>query len=218
MVMGTNYRAPALEKGLDILELVARETEPLALAQISERLDRSKGEIFRMIQVLEDRGYIVRTPSGDRYSITNRLFMLGMYQPPVRNLTAIALPAMEGLADRSWQSSHLVVASDDEIVVIARVDSPSDIGYSVRIGHRRPITQSASGAVLFAFQPSELRERWLDRLRSGPTFDEAKFLSRVEKVRKQGYDKSKSTRVGSVTDLSAPIMKDGKRLTGKEIG
>jgi len=212
MVTGTQYRAPALEKGLDILELVARETEPLTLSQISDRLDRSKGEIFRMIQVLEDRGYIARTATGDRYSITTRLFMLGMYQPPVRNLTAVALPAMEGLADRCWQSAHLVVASDDEIVVIARVDSPSDIGYSVRIGHRRPITQSASGAVLFAFQPADVRQRWLDRLRLGSDFDEAEFLARVALVQKRGYSKSRSDRVGSITDLSAPLLKEGRAI------
>jgi hypothetical protein len=50
------YRAPALEKGLDIPELLARSSAPLSMTEISEGVGRSKGEIFRMLQVLEDRG------------------------------------------------------------------------------------------------------------------------------------------------------------------
>mgnify|MGYP003583588565 CR=1 FL=1 len=54
----SRYRAPALEKGLDIIELLASETEPMSPSQISQRLGRSMSELFRMIQVLEHRGYI----------------------------------------------------------------------------------------------------------------------------------------------------------------
>ena len=44
------YRAPALEKGLDILRLLAGERTPMTVSTICQRLDRSQGEIFRMVQ------------------------------------------------------------------------------------------------------------------------------------------------------------------------
>ena len=47
------YRAPALDKGLDILELISRATEPMSIGMITQALGRSTGELFRMIQVLE---------------------------------------------------------------------------------------------------------------------------------------------------------------------
>ena len=206
MAKSPTYRAPALEKGLDILELIARETAPLSLSEISERLGRSKNEIFRMIMALEDRGYIARAESGEGYRITNRLFMLGMAQPPIRSLQEAALGPMQAVASTVWQSCHLVVPVDDEIVVIGRVDSPGDLGYAVRLGHKRPIHVTASGAVLFAFQTEESRARWLLRLRKRKDFDEAEFLARVRKVQKDGYIRLRSSRVPSVTVVSVPLF------------
>ena len=40
----SRYRAPALEKGLDILELLAAESVPMTLTRIVNRLGRSHGE------------------------------------------------------------------------------------------------------------------------------------------------------------------------------
>src|SRR4051794_36894767 len=70
------YRAPALEKGLDVLELLAAEEQPLTLSTISERLGRSAGELFRMLQVLEFKGFITLVPNGAGYVLTNKLFAL----------------------------------------------------------------------------------------------------------------------------------------------
>src|SRR3546814_12514548 len=53
----TTYSAPALEKGLEIIELLAAERRPMSTRAIAERLGRSKGEIFRVVFVLVERGY-----------------------------------------------------------------------------------------------------------------------------------------------------------------
>ena len=56
------YSAPALEKGLDILECLATSEEPLTTRALAEQLGRSKNEIFRMVHVLLRRGYLTRMP------------------------------------------------------------------------------------------------------------------------------------------------------------
>ena len=43
------YRAPALDKGLDILELLAGVDGGLTQAEIAKRLGRSHNELYRMI-------------------------------------------------------------------------------------------------------------------------------------------------------------------------
>ena len=60
------YRAPALDKGLDILELLARAHAPLSMTGVAAAIGYSKGEIFRMLQVLEERGYIAREHDSTR--------------------------------------------------------------------------------------------------------------------------------------------------------
>ena len=54
--------APALEKGLDVLELLAAEPHGLNLQDIARRLDRSPNELFRMVDVLVRRGFLARRP------------------------------------------------------------------------------------------------------------------------------------------------------------
>src|SRR4051794_5824944 len=63
----SRYRAPALEKGLDVIELLAAEKRPLNLSAISQRLGRSSGELFRMLQVLEYKGFITTSDDGTGY-------------------------------------------------------------------------------------------------------------------------------------------------------
>ncbi|WP_149193140.1 IclR family transcriptional regulator [Luteimonas suaedae] len=201
------YRAPALDKGLDILELLARASAPMSMTEISEGVGRSKGEIFRMLQVLEERGYIARAPGESGYALTNRLFMLGMEQPPVKSAVEAALPVMHRLADRIQQPCHLVVPSREQIVVIARVDAPGDIGLVVRVGHRRPLAHSTSGLLLFAFQSEAIRARWLQMLlQSEPTLDQARFVERADQARALGYARAASDVVDGVIDLSAPVL------------
>jgi DNA-binding IclR family transcriptional regulator len=202
----SRYRAPALEKGLDVIELLAAEKSPLNLSAISQRLGRSSGELFRMLQVLEFKGFITTADSGSGYVLTNKLFALAMAQAPVRSLVETALPIMRKLAHDIGQSCHVTVASEDQIVVITRVERPGDLGFSVRIGYRREIIRATSGLVLFAFQSEEVRRAWLKRCRLKGEAADA-FVERANVVRARGHHEAASDFVRGIIDLSAPILR-----------
>jgi DNA-binding IclR family transcriptional regulator len=200
------YRAPALEKGLDVIELLAAEKSPLSLSAISQRLGRSAGELFRMLQVLEFKGFITPAENGAGYVLTNKLFALAMTQAPVRSLVETALPIMRKLVQDIGQSAHIAVASEDQIVVITRIERPGDLGFSVRIGYRREIASATSGLVLFAYQGDATRKGWLRRckLKGAAAAD---FVARADAVRARGYHEATSHFVRGITDLSAPILR-----------
>ncbi|WP_457352414.1 IclR family transcriptional regulator [Sphingomonas sp. UYP23] len=204
------YKAPALEKGLDILELLADATDPLPLAAIADQLDRSRGELHRMVQVLQFRGYIDHDVGSEGYRLTDRLFALGMRQPRTRNLVELALPVMRQLVQDSGESCHLAFHSRGEMVVVARVESGEQVGFSVRVGYRRPIPSTASGVVLYAFQPEEVRRRW-EGLFAPKLGKDAlvAFRTRADAVRAHQVELTQSPLVSSVTDISAPIMRGG---------
>ncbi|MBN8887479.1 MAG: IclR family transcriptional regulator [Rudaea sp.] len=210
MTKATKYRAPALDKGLDILELLARTSGSLNMTEIAQGVGYSKSEIFRMLQVLETRGYLARDENDSSYTLTNRLFLLGMERPPIKDLSRAALPVMHRLADQIQNACHLVVPSQEQIVVIARVDAPSDLGFVVRVGHRRPFAHSTSGLVLFAFQSEETQERLLAMMEAGEDrFKRKQFLANATLIREQGYANLRSEAVDAVIDLSAPILQRG---------
>ena len=89
-----SYKAPALVKGIEILELLAHTATPLTLSGISDSLGRSRSEIFRMIQDLETLGYIRRASNNEGYELTNRLFTLGLERPKMVSVLEAALPEM----------------------------------------------------------------------------------------------------------------------------
>lgn len=202
------YRAPALEKGLDVLELLVAEARPLTMSDICQRLRRSQGEMFRMVQVLHARGFLAQDHATDGYYLTEKLFSMAMRQPPIQNLVEVALPRMRTLASQIGQSCHLAMHARGEIVVVARVESDELIGFSVRVGHRLSILRSVSGMVLFAFQTEEFRARWLSMLPPETGQDEIdEFVADANEAQRHGFARAASSFTTGVTDISAPVMR-----------
>lgn len=203
------YSAPALEKGLDILELLAARKRPLTISQMSSEMDRSVSELFRMVQVLEDRGYVSAGGRGEGFELTNKLFSLGMSRGPSHNLLTNALPLMQRLSAETQQACHLVIASENRMVVIARVEAPGDLGFSVRVGHQRPLVHSTSGILLYAHQPDEAKAEWRARLSAGEAPEVWKaFEAEARLALDQGYATSRSEFVEAITDVSCPVFSD----------
>ena len=205
----SQYSAPALEKGLDILELLADSAPGLTQNQIAARLGRSASELFRMVEVLARRGYLARSPSDGTYSLTLKLFELAHRQPPVRRLLAVALPQMHELANTTRQSNHLVVLHEQRILVLAQVDSPEAMGFSVRLGaHFDFRADRVSARVHAAFQSDERRAEMIEQmLRNDPRPpSRSRLAARVALIRKQGYEEHVSDTLPGITDLCFPVL------------
>jgi len=210
------YRAPALEKGLEVIELLAAEKYPLSFSTISQRLGRSSGELFRMLQVLKSRRFITTSDDGEGYVLTNKLFALAMTQSPVRSLVETALPLMRRLSQDIGQSCHIAMASEDQIVVITRIELEGDLGFSMRIGYRREIVAATSGLILFAFQTDDVRSTWLKRCKLTGAAAEA-FIARADVARDRGYHDAPSDFVRGIVDLSAPILRGDSAIAALTI-
>jgi DNA-binding IclR family transcriptional regulator len=202
------YSAPALEKGLDILELLAEAGEPLSTRTIAEQLQRSKGEIFRMVFVLQRRGYLTRESGTDRLALSRRLFDLGIRTPRGRQLTSLVLPHMERFSERTGQIAHLVVLSRGETVVVATTTGHLDASVAVRLGYGRPALEANSGLLILAFQPEQrlralMREAPAEALQ---TLDSPEIRGRLAKIRERGYEIAPSRDIVAVTDIACPVL------------
>jgi DNA-binding IclR family transcriptional regulator len=209
------YRAPALDKGLDILELLAGVDGGLSQAEIAKKLDRSPNEFYRMLDRLVKRGYVARL-DGDRYVLTLKLFGLAQLHAPTRRLASLAMPLMRELAEITRQENHIVVYDRGHPVVIAQLEAPGYWGISIRVGSRMGLFDTGSGRVLLAFRNPEVRAMMVaEHVASGGP--EARmtpeFIARLEEIREVGYETMPSAQTAGVTNLSAPILgADGEAL------
>ena len=200
------YRAPALDKGLDILELLAAAAEGLSQAEIAKALDRSPNEIYRMLDRLVRRRYVRRT-SADRYELTLKLFELAHARPPMHRLISQALPAMRRFALAAEQACHLVIYDRNILVVAAQVDGPGYWNVSVRVGSRIGLVNTGSGHVFLAYATPEERKLFLEEQGTGPQEAWPKGLEeRLARVRARGYESMKSAQIQGVTNLSVPVL------------
>jgi len=201
---GSTYSAPALDKGLDILELLSGTEKPLSQRDIAQRLGRSVGEIYRMLTSLVRRGYVRLVD--DNYILTTRLFELAHSSPPTRRLLTEARELMEALSDTLDQSCHLTVWGRGRQVVIAKVDTPSGMGFSLRVGSELDVAVSVSGRVLLAFQDDRVRNlRIREMAQREPIAKVQDLLERLEAIRACGHDQARSVQVKGLQAVSFPI-------------
>lgn len=102
-----DYRAPALDKGLDIIELLARTGRPTTPARISARLNKSPNELFRMVRVLERREYIEIPRGQTGYVLTDKLSRLGMARGDGNMVADYNLPAMRRIRELEDENAKL---------------------------------------------------------------------------------------------------------------
>jgi DNA-binding IclR family transcriptional regulator len=199
------YAAPALEKGLDILEMLCRSDKPLSQTRIADELGRSVGEIYRMLACLVNRNYLVAID--DSYAVTTKLFELAHVNPPTHRLLLEAAPLMQNVSSELDQSCHLTVYNQGRQVVIAKVDTPSGMGFSVRVGAELDVLVSASGQVLLAFQSAETRAlRIEESVQRRPGHAEPRIERTLDSVRACGFASITSVQVRGLLAVSFPIL------------
>jgi DNA-binding IclR family transcriptional regulator len=200
------YRAPALDKGLDILELLAHTEEGLSQAEIAKSLDRTPNEIYRMLDRLVRRGYVLRA-NGDRYELSLKMFELAHARPPIQRLVSQALPVMRRFSRAAEQTCHLVIHDRSALIVAAQVESPTYWGVSVRVGARIGLVNTGSGHVFLAYASSEERRLMLEEQGDDPVQKlTPSLVARLKQIRAQGFESMASAQTRGVTNLSVPIL------------
>jgi DNA-binding IclR family transcriptional regulator len=186
------YSVPALDKALDILELLANQSGGLTQSEIADATGRTLGQIFRVLATLERRGFIYRDSQSALYLLSTGMFDLAHRHPPLRGLVQLAGAPMRDLAERIAQSCNLSVLDADRVRVIAQVESPADFGYRVRVGALFDVPATATGAVLVAGAQDDVRERF--------------SLAAPEGLAERGYYSRPDPLQAGITDVVVPVL------------
>lgn len=199
------YSAPALEKGLDILEALCQCENGLTQQEIASRLGRNLGEIYRMLNCLVERNYVANIDN--TYTITSKLFQLSHFHPPTYRLLTEALPIMEGLSRQISFPCDLRVYNNGSLTVIASIQPPNGLGFMTRVGSEIEVAPSASGLILLAFQDPIIKEIRIKE--SLPNKSEAEieaFRISLNEVVEKGFASIQSKQFAGLHAISFPIF------------
>ncbi|MCW9705257.1 IclR family transcriptional regulator [Fodinibius salsisoli] len=210
-----SYQAPALEKGLDILEHLSLEGASLSQTEIANGIGRSTNEIYRMLVSLEERGYLIREEVSGKYRLSLKLFNLSHRHSPVDEIRRVSEYPMQELSEITKQSCHLSIIYLDQLMVIYQSKSPGPISLSVEEGSLFPLLLTASGRTLLAFMDEERRQNILDRSTEFQEYsskEQKDFIDSLTQIRKQGYYAKQSDVSQGVTDVVVPIGNSDTKL------
>ncbi len=209
----SKYQAPALDKGLDVLEYLSAQSIPLSQSDIATGIGRTPNEIYRMLMSLESRGYILRDEVSGKYRLSLKLFHLSHRHSPVDELRKAAQFPLEELANSVRQSCHLSILYMNQVMVIIHAKSPGPIALSIEEGNLFPLPLTASGKVILAYMPeleraSTLKNDAIFKKYSKEKRDE--LLQSLQNIQETGAYFKPSDLAEGVSDISVPIGKQNK--------
>jgi IclR family acetate operon transcriptional repressor len=150
---------------MDILELVVRTREGLALRELSAQLEAPKSSLLPLLRTLTARGYLEQGALGE-YALGRKAIELGMGSPAHRAWPEVARPALRELMQRTGETVFLGTLGGDgtAVVFVDKIESEQVIRYAAGVGDRRALHATSSGKVILAFLPAQERERILRAL------------------------------------------------------
>jgi DNA-binding IclR family transcriptional regulator len=204
-------QAPALLRGLAILELLASADGGVTLSGISAALRLSPASIFRLTGVLEDAGYVQRCEQTKRFTLTRRLLLLGQPKQQGRGLVESCLPAMHEVLSQTGETVQLCCLVGDECVLIEQLASTHPFKYLVDLGSRPPLHCCAPGKSLLAFMPEQEQAAMVKRLSLNAftprsiTSREA-MLAELRRVRTLGYAVDRGEHFEGIHCVAVPVL------------
>jgi DNA-binding IclR family transcriptional regulator len=206
------YSAPALDKGLDILEFLATERLPLSQLEVAQGLERTSGEIYRMLMCLAERGYVTREAESGKFRLTLRLYELGHKQNSTMLLRHAARLPMESLAEEVGQACHLGVQYGRSLLTLLERMPARRICLAVGEGSVFPLMRTNSGKVLLSRMGRDDAAELLEDDPQYKAMTESKrkaFFAMLENIRHVGELMSESGLSKGVTDIAVPVGIEG---------
>lgn len=202
------YRAPAVDKALDVLEHISQSIDPISFSLLCKELDRSPNELFRVVNCLERRGYLLKDEKANSYSLSFKLYELAHYHPPVQKLLHAASVPMAEFAEMVGLSCHLSVIEKGDMVNLYEQEGANPVLIHVKMGSRFPAILSNSGKYLLALLPQAQLDAFLKHdvtYQNMEATEQKKVLKELTSLRKKEYCLQSSVVIPGVSDALMPV-------------
>ena len=212
-----NVKAPALARGLKVLELLAEEEPELSLKSIAERLDVPTPSLWRILGVLRENGYLLFDQDKKTYRLGFKFLYLGNVFMSRMGFRSQARGYLKKMMELTGETAELSARVKDQLILIEQVECPEAVRLFSRIGSAYPYFHAtAPGKVYLAHLTGEKLKHVMDRMGlpriTEHTITDFQVLEKeLEKVRKNGYAYDEQEMRMGVVRVAAPVYdKDGR--------
>lgn len=182
------------------------------LKQLIDRTQLTRNRVIRLAGTLESRGFLHRDSGTGIYGLGTMIMSLGRVYENQSDVITLGQPFLQELASTTGESASIYVLDNMERLVLAREEGIKDIRLAIAVGQRMPVHVGASGKVLLAFGPPDVRDKvlsreyWSEDPPVGPVASPSRLAEELERIVDRGYAFSRGERVSEVGAIAAPIF------------
>ena len=160
MTDGNTIRSVA--KAMELLQLLSDAGEAITLTAISERAGLPKSTVFGLLTTM--RAYDVITQHADgKYALGLRLFEYGCRASAFWNISSLARPYLEHLAEATGASAMLSTYENGHIVALDQAEGRDSLRIVSAPGARLPLHCTSQGKVFLSAMADHEAKRVLPR-------------------------------------------------------
>jgi len=187
------YLVPAVEQASRVLFCLAGTgASHMSLIEICAQVGIHKSKAFSILETLQRFGLVQRNTDGKRYALGPGLVSLSRKVLDNLSPPRLAQPILEELAGKTDSTAVLGLIIDKSVFIAAKHEGEGNIGVTMRIGHRFPLTYGAHGKAITAFLPKEERDLLLEGkdlyFHGDPAkLDRARLKKEISQCRREGF-------------------------------
>ena len=184
--------APAVERALDIFELISSSRAGLTLSDLSSSLGAPKSSVHYLLNTLLRRGYLYRNEVTNRLLLSLKILTLHNAALGCIELRRYAAPYLFRLMESCGLTVHLAVLESDEVVLVEKLNPPGVARVATWVGKRMDLHCTGVGKAIMAYLPEEQferlsRERGFVRYNDNTMIARRRLVDEIARIRKCGY-------------------------------
>lgn len=209
----------AFKRGLDIL-LEVNRSGGIRAGELAQRLQLPRPTVYRLLETLEELGYIARSSSDERFRVTRRASNLGDGYDPGVIVSQSAAPVVTELSKRLVWPIDLSTYENTSMVIQESTHARSPLSIDrAMIGQRLPMLRTSAGRAYLAFCPTEERDVIINHIRriddpaDGPYLEPGRLTRMIAETVTRGYAVRNEGEFNPKTSsIAVPIYHDGQVL------
>jgi DNA-binding IclR family transcriptional regulator len=214
----SKYAIQSLIAALDVMESFFKVNRgQRGVTEIARTTGLNKSRVFRILDTLVQRGYVVQDPMSLKYSLGPACLRLGEAYRQHLDLTRVAQEVMETIAEESGDASHLLVLAGDQAVTLDIKRGRHLLQASEAIGEAFPLNIGCGPRILLAYLPEARRSELiasmaLESYTENTTTDRDELERELALIREQGYWASKDDYEAGIFAVGAPVRDQTGRV------
>ncbi|MFH0729245.1 MAG: IclR family transcriptional regulator [Pseudomonadota bacterium] len=186
------YRAPAVKRTIEIIELISASDTGFSLSQIAHSLGYNKSTIYGIIQVLLKEKVLNRSATDKKLFLGPKIVDMSLRSWNYLKIIKKVQPILNELRDSTGETVFLGALSDDRILIMATADAINPIKISAPPGTTIPLFSGGVGRVFHSAREDAdcvalIRKHGLQQFTPDTITDEKQYVAALHRVREQGY-------------------------------